>query len=127
MNRRGMIQAALAALASIPGFAWVAPEPVWPKPSNLAQLRDLLLPGLRGINGQNPDVELSIQIDYTTGSLLVIGNRNAIELGFAITDKQIHDRRYIAEFTPNVKFLIECLRSDKAKVLAAAGLIGKRA
>lgn len=125
MNRRGLVKSALAALASIPGLAWI--EPGWPEPGNLAQLRDMLLPGLRGINGRNPDVELSIRIDHTTGSLLVIGNRNWIELAFAITDAQIRDRRYIAEFTPNVKFLIECLRSDKAKVLAAAGLIGKSA
>lgn len=110
-----MIQAALAALASIPCAAWLSGSE--PKRrvtrANLREVRYLLLPGLRGINQEHPEIELDIHINGATESLLVTGfvPSNNRSLGFALTKLCIEDRRF-GEFAPNVETLIRCLKMD---------------
>jgi hypothetical protein len=120
MNRRGLIQAALAALASIP--CWLTPSAA--NTHTLADIRkvqaarDLLLPALRWVDSQTPDVDLDIQVDYETASLLVIG-RNPMsspwrELGFAITRNSILYGCYKAEFGPSLASLVRLLTNTTA-------------
>lgn len=119
MNRRGMLKAALAALASIPcvGFSF----PAAANTHTLADLgrvitaRNLLLPALRAIDGQTPDVDFDLQITETA-SLLVTGHNPYLQrvLGFVITKQSILDDRYKAEFSPSVARLVLVLTNTAA-------------
>ena len=77
----------------------------------LSDVRDLLMPGLYGENEKNPNLELRIDINRNTRSLLIAGKNktNDRELGFAITEGQIVDNLYKAQFRPAVLKLVELL------------------
>lgn len=116
-----MIQAALAALASIPLIggsvaALATTFSISPADAKLLRdTRDLLLPGLCGVRGEydklNPQLELNITIDYETRNLLVVGYNGANNnmLGFCITRESIRDGRVKAEFRPSVQTLCRIL------------------
>ena len=77
----------------------------------LSDTRNLLLPGLWAENGKHPNLELKIDIDQNTRSLLITGKNknNDRELGFAITEGQIADNLYKVAFRPAVLKLVELL------------------
>ncbi len=112
-----MIQAALAALASIPGVSSAIAKPTpSTSPTTLALLREvryLLLPGLYG---RHPDVELSIVVDAEAECLIVQGYNasNNRLLGFAITKQAIIDNRYKAPFNPGIVRLVLLLTNTAA-------------
>lgn len=120
MNRREMIQAAVAALASIPVLGWSLPAAA--NTHTLADIRkveaarDLLLPAVRATDSQNPHVNLDIQVDYETASILVLGHNFGLRraLGFAITKHSILDGRYKAEIGPSLVSLVRCLTNPSA-------------
>lgn len=128
MNRRGMIQSALAALASIPCVGWVMPVAAAESPTHtlayirrLEATRDLLIPALYGQPwnvGRAFRLEARIDIDYEYGSLLVCGkcehDGRIRELGFALTKERILDGLYKDQFRPCVASLLRLLTNTSA-------------
>ena len=116
MNRRGLVKAALAALASIPGFSAVAAKPSTTSPTTLALLRAVRYTLLPGLYERHPDVELSIVVDAESECLIVRGYNasNNRLLGFAITKQAIIDNRYKASFNPCVVRLVLLLTNTAA-------------
>ena len=77
----------------------------------LSSIRDLLLPRLWAENRNYPNLELKLDINRKTRSLLITGKNknNDRELGFAITEGQIADNLYKVAFRPAVLKLVELL------------------
>ena len=86
--------------------------------AKLDAVRDLLLPGLHARAAECPNIDLDIEVDRGTKSLLVKGfnrvkNRS---LGFAITTASIADRLYLDSFKPCLTKLIELLNQEAEPV-----------
>ena len=114
MNRRNILTL-LARLPFAGMFVGLPAIAVARTTPNLAEVRDMLLPGLWAEAGNHPDLEFDILVDYETRALIVRGfdpvNNN--ELGFAITRQAIEDNLYKGQFRPSVLALIRCLRQAK--------------
>lgn len=123
MNRRGMIQAALAALAPIPVGAAVGAPNAKASETTLALLREVRNTLLPGLYRRHPDVELDIVVDSKSEALIVQGYNasNNRLLGFAITKQSIIDNRYKASFNPSVVSLVRLLTNADAADLYALG------
>ena len=108
MNRRNLVLsiASLPLMAAMPSIGLAGMDC-----RGLIAARDLLLPGLRAISKSHPGIELDIQTQFSTGSLLMTGYNPANKrlLGFAITNKAITDGLYKAQFAPSCQALVACL------------------
>lgn len=116
-----MIQSALAALAAIPVLGWsqtVAATYTYTLADirKVETARDRLLPTVRATDQNTPYVNLNIQIDYETASILVLGHNFELRraLGFAITKNSILDGRYEVEVGPSLVALVRCLTNPSA-------------
>lgn len=122
MNRRGMIQAAVAVVVSIPliGVSAIAgPAPSLARLKTKAeQIKDLLETTLRLKEAEYPDVRFWVE-DFNGG--LVVAARSAklvagrwCELGYALTESAINDGTYLATIQKMTPRLVTALSNAVA-------------
>lgn len=81
----------------------------------LAQVRDILLPGLRM---SDPEVLLDISVDFEYDNLLVRGFHKPsgrVE-SFTISRRSIENETYNVEFAPKLRKLVQELKGEEAPV-----------
>lgn len=84
--------------------------------TRLQRARDLLLPAVRGVCTDNPELDTSIEVDWMTGNLLVTGRYTKLNryLGFCITERSVIDGHFKTEIRPSMTTLVNALTNTTA-------------
>lgn len=111
LNRRSIFTG-IAALGAMVGLGVPAIAAV--RPVSLAEVRDILAPGLRQF--RTSTISLSILLDHENDALIVMGRKidlgERFDLGFAITRHAIANGTYKAQFAPSIRRMVELLNMN---------------